>query len=90
MGKKKSGYAFGFTWSTIPIKNGKFEITDPLGNEKGTEWVEGDSLCLQYETRYDGIKHCADIYKNPEGDEILMNEYFLLYDFWFFPFSIME
>jgi len=90
VGKKRSGYVFGFPWSTIPIKNGKFEITDPLGTEKGTVWVEGDSLCYQYETRYHGIKHCADIYKNPEGDGMLMNEYFSLYDFWVFPFSIME
>lgn len=90
MGNTRSGYIFGIPWSTTPTKNGKFEHTDFYGTDKGKMWVEGDSVCRQYETRWDGIKHCEDIYKNPEGDDILMNEYFSITDYWLIPFSIME
>lgn len=90
VGKTITGYAFGFPWSTKINKSGECETTDFFGVHKGKIWIDGDALCTQYETLYDGLKGCSDIYKNPEGDKKTFSEYLLLADYWLFPFSIEE
>jgi len=90
VGKTITGYRFGFPWSRKTNKNGEFEHTDYSGVHKGKIWIEGDAVCRQYETRFDGLKGCEDIYKNPEGDKKTLSEYLLLTDFFLYPFSVKE
>ena len=90
VGKTITGYFFAGSWSEKINKNGESEHTDFSGVHKAKIWIEGDAVCQQYETHLDGLKGCADIYKNPEGDKKTLSEYLLLTDFWIFPFSIKE
>jgi len=90
VGKSMTGYSFGKQWSRAIDKNGEFEYTDFKVVHKGKIWIEGDAICRQYETLFDGLKGCEDIYKNPEGDKKTLSEYLSLTDFWIFPFSIKE
>ena len=92
LGKTQSGYFFGNPWSMNRNNNGDVEITDIFGGviDKGKTWIEGDAICNKFEKRYDGIKDCSDIYKNPEGDDIGLSEYISLTDYWMLPFSIIE
>jgi len=92
LGKTQSGYWYGNQWSMNRNKNGDVEITDVFGIviDKGKTWIEGDAICNKFETRYDGMKYCSDIYKNPEGDDIGLSEYLALTDFFIMPFSIEE
>ncbi|MCP3901715.1 MAG: hypothetical protein GY707_18555 [Desulfobacteraceae bacterium] len=92
-GKTIRGNIFNFTWSMTTNKDGKTEYANPiLGNRtfKGKSWVKGDTVCRQYESLYDGIKDCAEIYRNPEGDNMTYSEYLLLTDYLIIPFSIEE
>jgi hypothetical protein len=90
-GKTMAGYFMGFRWSVNTEKNGEIEAVSFDGKVyKGKSWIEGDAICRQYETRYDGFKDCADIYRNPEGDERRLSEYLLLTDYFIFPFSVEE
>lgn len=87
--KTVKGVFFGYPWSMYRNKNGELEATNFYGGiDKGQSWIEGDAICNQFEERYEGIKHCADIYKNPEGDGNKLNEYVALTDYWIIPFSI--
>ena len=89
VGKTITGFDFGMQWSTRISKSGEWELTDFSGVHKGKKiWIEGDALCVQYETFLDGLKGCSDIYKNPEGDKKTLSEYLMLTDFWLLPFSI--
>ena len=88
IGKTMTGYVFGFPWSRKIYKNGESETTIFSVVHKGKTWIEGDVLCGQYETLYDGFKGCSDIYKNPEGDKKTLSEYLLLSDYGLFQFSI--
>ena len=90
VGKTITGYRFGFPWSIKINKNGEFEHTDYSGVHKGKIWIEGYAVCRQWVTRFDGLKGCADIYKNPEGDKKTLSEYLRLTDYWIYPFSIAE
>ena len=80
----------GFKWSRSKNDEGVFEFTYFKRTHKGKSWVDGDTLCYQYESLYDGIKYCAEIYKNPEGKKNELSEYFSLTDFWLYTFSIIE
>ena len=91
LNKKVSGEALGFAWSQSSNGKGEFEFTYYDGStHKGKSWVDGDTLCYQFESIYDGIKYCAEIYKNPEGNKNELSEYLSLTDFWIFPFAIIE
>ena len=89
--KKVSGKVFGLGWSQSRNAEGEFEYTHFSGKtHKGKSWVDGDTLCYQFESLYDGIKYCAEIYKNPEGNKDELSEYLFLTDFYIYPFSIIE
>jgi len=90
LNKKVSGKMMGFKWSRSKNDEGVFEFTHFKRTHKGKSWVDGDTLCYQYESLYDGIKYCAEIYKNPEGKKNELSEYFSLTDFWLYTFSIIE
>lgn len=91
LNKKVRGKAWGFEWSQSRSDEGKFEYTYFDGRtHKGKSWVDGDALCYQFESLYDGIKYCAAIYKNPAGNKNELSEYLSLTDFGLFQFSIIE
>ena len=60
------------------------------GNHKGKSWIEGDTVCSQYESLYGGLKDCAEVYKIPEGDNITSSKILFLTDFMLAPFSIKK
>ena len=91
LNKKVSGKLFGFLWSRSRNDEGEIEYTYiDGGTHKGKSWVDGDTLCYQFESLYDGIKYCAEIYKNPEGTKDKLSEYLSLADFNIRSFSIAE
>lgn len=90
LGKTTTGQCYGYQWSIKESKSGECELVDFFGAHKGKTWIEGDAVCRQYERLYDGLKDCADIYKNPEGDKKTLSEYLSLTDYGLFPFSIKE
>jgi hypothetical protein len=91
LNKKVRGKALGFEWSSSRSDEGEFEYTHYDGRtHKGKSWVDGDTLCYQFESLYDGIKYCAEIYNNPAGNKNELSEYLSLTDFWIYPFSIIE
>ena len=91
LNKKVSGKTLGLAWSGSSNDEGEFEYTHySRVTHKGKSWVDGDTLCYQFESLYEGIKYCAEIYKNPEGNKDALNEYLSLTDFWLYPFSIIE
>ena len=91
LNKKVKGKALGLEWSSSRNEEGEFEYTHYDGRtHKGKSWVDGDELCYQLESLYDGLKYCAEIYKNPEGDKNELSEYMSLTDFWLYLFSVLE
>jgi len=89
--KKGSSKVFGLGWSHSISDEGEFVYHHPFGKtHKGKSWVDGDTLCYQFESLYDGIKYCAEIYKNPEGTKDKLSEYLSLADFNIRSFSIAE
>ena len=83
-----AGFYFCMEWSKEINKVSECIQTDHYGVNKGKIWIEGDELCQQYETLLDGLKICGEIYKNPEGNKKTLSEYFMLTDFFLFPFSV--
>ena len=89
-GKTMTGITWGYPWSIKIDRNGESESTNVFGVHKGKIWIEGDALCGRSETRFDGLKSCSDIYKNPEGNKKTLSEYLLLADYGLNPFSLEE
>jgi len=54
----------------------------------GKSWVEGDTLCNQWDKAIGGLKYCMDVFRNPEGTAEEKNEYVLLTDYGIFGCSI--
>jgi len=52
-------------------------------NGSGSARVEGDRLCFVWPSN----TTCAEILRNPGGTRAKENEYILLYDGWWYPFS---
>jgi hypothetical protein len=82
-------------WSISISNKGECEYKRVYGGKyrktnKGKCWVDEDALCFQFESLFDGLKYCTEIYKNTEGNKNELNEYLYLTDFWLLPFSIME
>jgi len=91
-GKILSGFFYGFLWSRSNSKDGTSVLAISkgdkiIGKSNGKIWVEGDSICCQYE-RYDYLKSCGDVYFNPRGNKGNKNEYLWLTEFALLPFSI--
>jgi len=82
------GSAFSFEWSTL----GDLELRNTRVGliEKGKSWIEGDSVCIQYEYWLDGITICYDCYYNTEGNDVAKNQCLLIGDSWLTRFSIKE
>ena len=90
-GKKIEGTYFTIPWSIDINKGGETEYYNAYyGSHKGKSWIEGDTVCNQYESLFDGLKHCSEIYEISEGDNITSGKHLILYDFMLAPFSIKE
>ena len=92
-GKIQSGYLFGFHWSISPSKDGNiifFWSKDGsiLFKDNGKRWIEGDSLCFQYDKQYDGIKSCGEIFYNPQGNDQNKSKYLYAFDYGIGAFSV--
>ena len=90
-GKKIEGTYYYIPWSVNTNQNGEAEYANKYyGNHKGKSWIEGDTVCNQYESLFDGLKYCSEIYKTSEGDSMTSSKYLLLTDFMLSSFSIVE
>ena len=90
-GKKIEGTYYTIPWSITTHKDGESEYANKFyGIHQGKSWIEGDTVCGQYESLFDGLKHCSDIYRISEGDKIISNKYLLLNDFMLSVSSIKE
>ena len=92
-GRTRKGLIHGrkeSTWSIICTKDGKVESMSASSYDTGKSWIEGDSLFAQFETRIEGRKFSGEVYRNPDGTPQRMNEYFIIFDFGIFPFSVEE
>jgi hypothetical protein len=90
-GKKIGGTYYYIPWSVTTNKSGETEYANKYyGNHQGESWIEGDTVCNQYESLFDGLKHCSEIYKTSEGDNMTSSKYLLLNDFMLSVFSIKE
>jgi len=89
-GKTMEGNIFDAEWSVSTNEDGDSVYNRFFSIYEGKSWIEGDTVCSQYELLYDGLKHCSEVYKIPEGDNLTYSEYFLLNDFYLYSFSIKE
>ena len=90
-GKTIEGSYYTIPWSLATNKDGETEYANKyFGVHQGKSWIEGDTVCSQYESLYDGLEYCSEVYKIPEGDNIKSSEYLILNDFMLSPISIKE
>ena len=72
-------------------KDGKATISRGFFySENGKSWVENDKLCNQWQTLRRGIKHCAPVFRNPEGTPDGLDEYLWITDRNFITFSPVD
>jgi tetratricopeptide (TPR) repeat protein len=84
------GYGQYWHWSEHWSEEGVLEYKKRVDGVTyiGEYWVEGDVLCQRFENRFEGVKHCFDVYYNPEGTITGKYQYLKLGDFSITPFSI--
>jgi hypothetical protein len=89
--KTIEGSYYTMPWSLAINKDGKTEYANKFfGVHQGKSWIEGDTVCNQYESLYDGLKYCSEVYKISEEKNMTTNKYLLLNDFMLSLFSIKE
>jgi tetratricopeptide (TPR) repeat protein len=71
------------TWSVLPYTYADY-------NDSGRSWIEDDMLCNQWQIHFYGLKLCMPIFRNPEGTPEMKNQYIMVSDFNFVPFSPIE
>ncbi len=72
-------------------KDGKATYRGYLGkSDKGKSWLEGDLLCDQWIERYEGLKNCYPVFRNPEGSRKKLDEYLAVTDFGIITWSLAE
>jgi len=90
-GKTIEGDYFTIPWSLTTNKDGESEyINMYFGVHQGRSWIDSNTICSQYESLYDGLKYCGEVYKIPERDNLTSIQYLLLTDFMLSPISIKE
>jgi adenylate cyclase len=90
-GKTSTGYTLGIkAMKSVQhiSKDGEVEQSFRGKNYTGKAWIEGENLCMLRKQFFGGLKSCAEIYRNPEGDELTKTEYFKVTDFGIFLFSV--
>lgn len=89
-GKKMVIFSHGKKFPVKINKDGESEIKYFSTVFKGKYWIEGDLLCSRYKKLYSGLKNCANIFRNPQGDKKTFSEYLLLSNYWLNMFSVEE
>ncbi len=84
------GKVFGFKWAISLNGQGECEYTIYGKKHKGKYWADGDNLCYKFETLYQGMPYCGEIFKNPKNNGNSSDEYAYLTEFMLFPFSSIK
>ena len=82
--------ALGYEWQISFIEDGKASWQASWGSSRGTYWIEGDQLWIQWKYMYEGLKWSSDIYRNPGGTAERENEYSYITDWSINSFSVAE
>jgi TolB-like protein len=92
-GSRITGYVFypHQFWMTFQ-KNGEFTWRGPgsIPSDTGKYRIEGDTICWQYQKRFEGVEYCATIFRYPGGSYEGKDEYFWCTDFGFGSFSLVR
>jgi len=48
--------------------------------DRGKSWIEGDTICHQFEKLYWGLEFCGTVFRNPKGTNEGKDEYFFCND----------
>jgi hypothetical protein len=59
-------------------------------NDKIDIYMENHMLCIQWKDLWGGLRDCAFVYKNPNGDAKNKNEYIRVTDYGLFGFRVIE
>ena len=59
-------------------------------SDKGKSWIERDLLCDRWIERYEGLKNCYPVFRNPEGSRKKLDEYLAATDFGIITWSTTE
>ena len=89
-GKTMRGFYFCTEWSSKINKSGEFVLMIFVVFIKEKYGLKIINYANSMKHYLDGLKFCGEIYKNPEGNKKTLSEYFMLTDFFLFPFSIEE
>ncbi len=81
---------WGQQWWLERSRDGKATYRNPVGSENGRSWIEGDMLCDQWQTRFQGHKLCYPVFRNPEGTREMFNEYLTITDFGIISWSPVD
>jgi len=83
-----------FTWRGPALKDPITQkiISPPTqtgpNSDRGKSWIEGDTICHQFEKLYWGLEFCGTVFRNPKGTNERKDEYFFCNDIGFEPFSL--
>lgn len=84
-----------FTWRGPALKDPYTQkiISAPAvagpNSDRGKSWIEGDTICHQFEKSYWGLEFCGTVFRNPKGTNESKDEYFFCNDIGFTPFSLV-
>ncbi|MEE9611207.1 MAG: CDC27 family protein [Desulfatiglandales bacterium] len=59
-------------------------------DDSGKSWIEGDTLCDQWQIHFIGQSYCMAVFRNPDGAHEMMNEYLAISDFEIQTFSSVD
>ena len=85
-----------FTWRGPALKDPLTRkiISAPTqtgpNSDRGKSWIEGDTICHQFERLYWGLEFCGTVFRNPRGTNENKDEYFFCNDIGFEPFSLVR
>ena len=91
--REKNG---AFTWRGPALKD---PVTQKIisgaaqsgqNSDRGKSWIEGDTICHQFEKLYWGLEFCGTVFRNPKGTNESKDEYFFCNDIGFTPFSLVR
>jgi adenylate cyclase len=85
-----------FTWRGPALKDPVTQKIIPAPtqtapySDRGKSWIEGDTICHQFEKLYWGLEFCGTVFRNPKGTNESKDEYFFCNDIGFTPFSLVR
>jgi tetratricopeptide (TPR) repeat protein len=90
-GHTQTGLWYGRKWSIKRTTDGRAEyILDSKVIERGKSSIGGDMLCNKWEKRFQGLKYCFTVFRNPEGTPQEKNEYVIISDWDIYEVSIED